>query len=167
MGASWPVRNLARVIAVHLWSLRLPGELAETTEEKPFQQWIGRTVRQWLDDSYPSRFAVRIEAGEGGVEPIRAFQTSFWPDVSVESTDGDRLVAIEVKCLRGSGLPARLTQALGQALMCKQIYAQGLVALVPLRQLELPPPPFFENVSEHGIEVAIVGGVTSLGVSHT
>jgi len=157
----WPVQNLARAIATNLWSLRLPEELEAEKEERAFQEWVGKNIRECLTASYPSRFRVRIETGEGGVAPVRAFGTSFWPDVSVESTDGERLVAIEVKCLAQAGLPARITQALGQALMYKQIYAQSMVVFVPLRELKMPPPPFFENVSDHGIEVAIVGGIIS------
>jgi hypothetical protein len=49
--------------------------------------------------------------------------------------------------------------------MYQQVYAQSIVVLVPLVALQVPPPPFFENVSEHHVEVTIVGPVSGSGVS--
>jgi hypothetical protein len=150
---------------MELWGTEVPSHIAAETGEKHFQVWIGDHVRTFLDTTFPDRFTVKIEPAGGKVTPIRTFGTSFWPDISVESSDDDRLVAVEVKCLRGARFSGQLSQALGQALMYKQLYAQSVVALIPLVRVETPAPPFFENVSEHGIEVTMLGPVAGLGAS--
>ncbi len=164
--AEWPVPNLARAIASQLWGTALPA-MDPAADEREFQREIGKRVGEWLSATFPSRFTVKVEPGGGGVAPVGAFGTSFWPDISVESSRADRLVAIEVKCLRGTNLPTQLSQALGQALVYQQLYAQSLIALIPLVAVEIPAPPFFENVAQHGIEVAILGPIVATGGPRT
>lgn len=160
----WPVANLARIIAMEFWGKLAPAEHFQAPAlERNFQKWIAKELKAWHERVYPGRFVVRQELGEGGVFPIKTFGTSFWPDISVESTRGDKLVAVEVKCLKKTGLPASISQALGQALMYRQVYTQSLVVFVPLQALPLPPPPFFENVAEHDVEVTIVGNIQTSG----
>jgi hypothetical protein len=127
-GSDWPGPNLARVIAMELWEKAIPSEHSRSKQQKDHQRWIGLHLDAWLENTFPDRFRVRTEAVGGGVKPVRVLGTSFWPDISIESTEGDPLVAAEVKCLRRTALPNQMAQALGQALMYKQVYAQGLVA---------------------------------------
>ena len=150
---------------MELWGAKIPDNCAEATTEKPFQEWIGKYLRDWLDRNYQGFYRVKIEPQGGKVVPVRAFETSFWPDVSVESADGEPLVAIELKCLKRKGLPALVSQALGQALMYQQVYPQSLVVLVPMQPLAMPPPPFFANLAEHEIEVTVVGSVSGAGIT--
>ena len=160
----WPVANLARVIAMELWGKQPPPQHFQApVSEKNFQIWVSEELETWLPAAYPDRFTVRAEPKGGKVFPIKTFGTSFWPDVSVESSRGDKLVAVELKCLKKIGLPNSISQALGQALMYRQVYIQSLVVFVPLESLPLPPPPFFENVAEHDVEVTIVGEIHTSG----
>jgi hypothetical protein len=156
--------NLARLLAMHLWGIAVPEQLRRETSERPFQRWLGEEIESRLGRNYPEQFNVKIEPRGGKVLPVRAFATTFWPDISIESSAGDMLTAVEVKCVKRGNLPAQISQAIGQALMYQQLYRQSLVALIPLGQLVMPPPPFFANLSEHSIEMTVVGQIAGSGV---
>ena len=153
--SSKPVSNLARAIAMWLWLKKVPPDTASKAE-RVLQEWVSDQIEEWVKKNHPDRFRIKCEPKTGGVEPIRAFETSFWPDISIESPDKDLLVAVEVKYLTPGSVPSQVSQALGQALVYRQIYQQSLVVLVPRLKLDTPPPPFFENVAEHQIELTLL-----------
>jgi hypothetical protein len=111
-------------------------ELKGCTSERPFRSWVGERTRDWVVANYGGDLAVRIEPSEGGVFPVKAFGTSFWPDVSVESPGTRAFLAVEVKCLKRRGLPGHVAQALGQALLYKVEYLGAVVVFVLVEPLE-------------------------------
>jgi hypothetical protein len=100
---------------------------------------------------------VKIEPNEGGVFPVMAFGTGFWPDVSLESPDSRTLVAVEVKCLARRGLPGHVAQALGQSLLYKDPYEEVVAVFIVLDPLEADViADIGKKFEGYGISVATV-----------
>jgi len=120
-------------IADYLRKGEIGTELRSMKGERPFRTWVGERIREYTAAHDPG-LSVFIEPSEGGVTPVRAFGTTFWPDVSIQS--GTHLsAAVEVKCLQRRGLPGHIAQALGQALLYKSAYDGAFVVYVVLEPL--------------------------------
>jgi len=128
--------EVASGITRHLRGCAVSTHLRTCRDERPFRIWVGEQVREWIRAEYGSTLTVKIEPNEGGVFPVMAFGTGFWPDVSVESPDSRTLVAVEVKCLGRRGLPGHVAQALGQSLLYKDPYQEVVAVFIVLDPLE-------------------------------
>ncbi len=148
--------DLGSALSSFITMASVPSHLAGTRPEKGYQLWTADVVKAWLDQEQPGRFRVKVEQAGGGVFPVKMFNTSFWPDVSVETPDGERILAIEVKCLNRRDLPDLIAQALGQAVIYREEYPQSLVVFVLLEELQAPPSALIERVAAYNIAFAVV-----------
>jgi len=149
--------DVASGLARHLERSTPHSKLLGTSDERPFQRWVADRSQEWLDKTYPHRYSTKCEASGGGIIPIRAFGAGSWPDVAIGSQASPTVLAVEVKCLKKRGLPNRFAQALGQALMYRQVYEGALVVYAVIEDVPVKVPNELLNTLAHnGIVVTVV-----------
>ncbi len=157
-GERQSVATVVGQLAVHLRQVVVPSNLLGSRREKDFQSWLAQEIREWLAAEHPSGgLSVTVEPSEGGVRPIRAFGTTFWPDVTLAAPDEETVLAIEVKCLTRKERPDQVATSLGQALLYRVLYDHCFVLMVDLDGLQVgPPSSLLDKLSDDSVEFIVI-----------
>lgn len=151
--------RIAQNLAQHLKTAPVPQALLGKRDEREFQRWLARAIRDWAESTPTGIFMVKAEADGGGVQPVEILGTGFWPDVAIGTAERPVALAVEVKCLTRRNRASHTSQPIGQALMYRELYEECLVVLVLVESIEKPvelPWGLARKLSGNNIELVVI-----------
>ena len=97
-------------------------------EEKELQPYLKDEIFKAVEKTFPGVYDVRMSIGGKEKESPRVdlLGTNFWPDIEVSSTEGEPILAVEVKLAKQKSFAASISTTIGQCMIYKLKYPHVL-----------------------------------------